>query len=316
MRRLHVIALACLATLAFSALAAPPPSLRFDNLLAEETGSHDVLSLMQDRQGFVWVGTENGLYRHDGYQPTPFHFNPQNTNGLTEDLVFALFEDVHGRIWVGTSHGLARFEAETGGFKLFVPESAKNVDLFIRKIISDGMGGMWLATRADCSISILIAGASAYTVTIPPSPAAWPATILPRWRWMPKGGYGSPPGRRARLSAARCVNFSALSGGFHCSRQPRLNNVRALFFDHRQRLWIVRNLPSSSGNRTPTGRKENASHRLPAWANSGSTRYTEITRKPFGSAPLMQGCCTGMTTNSNSPFIASAGGHAQLPATT
>ena len=67
-------------------------------------GSLGVLSLQQDRTGFLWVGTANGLYRYDGR-----HFRMFTTaDGLPSMQITTLAETADGTLWVGTIYGLAR----------------------------------------------------------------------------------------------------------------------------------------------------------------------------------------------------------------
>jgi ligand-binding sensor domain-containing protein len=65
-----------------------------------------MLSLIQDRKGFVWVGTHtNGLYRYNGYQAVKYINNPADPTSLPHDRVSAIFEDKQGRIWAATQNG-------------------------------------------------------------------------------------------------------------------------------------------------------------------------------------------------------------------
>ena len=63
----YAVAGVFLAALAFSAQAAPPRSLYFDHVKQFDS-SPAIQSLIQDRQGYIWVGTNEGLFRHDGYE--------------------------------------------------------------------------------------------------------------------------------------------------------------------------------------------------------------------------------------------------------
>ncbi len=68
----------------------------------------DVCCLLQDRTGFLWVGTENGLFRYDGRQFRPF----TTAQGLPSTQIQALHQTADGEIWVGTSEGLGRWDGE------------------------------------------------------------------------------------------------------------------------------------------------------------------------------------------------------------
>src|SRR5437870_1466527 len=79
------------------AQAAPAPSLRFKKLGPLGGDEPSMLSLMQDRKGFVWVGTHtNGLYRYNGYQAVKYINNPSDPRSLPHDRVSAIYEDKQG----------------------------------------------------------------------------------------------------------------------------------------------------------------------------------------------------------------------------
>jgi len=75
-------------------------------------GNLGVDCLLQDRAGFIWVGTESGLFRYDGARYTEFG----RSDGLPGIWVKALREDSSGRLWVGTTDGLA-YSAGDGRFR-------------------------------------------------------------------------------------------------------------------------------------------------------------------------------------------------------
>ncbi|MFA9274364.1 MAG: two-component regulator propeller domain-containing protein [Candidatus Aquirickettsiella gammari] len=133
-----------LSTLAY---AASTSELRFQRLSSLGADQLSTLSLLQDRQGFVWIGTSNaGLYRFNGYQSDKYQSQASNASSLPHDRISALFEDKAGRIWVGTQNGLARFNADTNNFTRFAPSSGTNNQRIIKSIASDGKDGFWLAS--------------------------------------------------------------------------------------------------------------------------------------------------------------------------
>jgi signal transduction histidine kinase/ligand-binding sensor domain-containing protein len=75
-----------------------------------------VLDILQDRQGFMWFGTENGLARYDGYQFTVYQSDPGDPASLAHDTVYELLEARNGDLWVGTGSGLDRFDPTAGTF--------------------------------------------------------------------------------------------------------------------------------------------------------------------------------------------------------
>ena len=75
-----------------------------------------ISDLCQDRQGYVWIATDYGLNRFDGYSFLPFFHNDADTTTLGANVVVSLFCDREGRLWVGTNRGLDRFEPATQSF--------------------------------------------------------------------------------------------------------------------------------------------------------------------------------------------------------
>src|ERR1700675_2075129 len=63
-----------------------------------------VQAVLQDRAGFLWAGTQNGLYRYDGNHFTAF----TSRDGLPGTRIESLYEAADGTLWVGTDRGLAR----------------------------------------------------------------------------------------------------------------------------------------------------------------------------------------------------------------
>ncbi len=68
--------------------------VRFDRLSVEDGLSQSsVLSMLQDSEGFMWFGTEDGLNRFDGYQFQIYSHDPSNSGSLSDDYTVALAED-------------------------------------------------------------------------------------------------------------------------------------------------------------------------------------------------------------------------------
>jgi diguanylate cyclase (GGDEF)-like protein/PAS domain S-box-containing protein len=84
---------------------------------AEDLAQNTVHATLQDRTGFLWIATEGGLHRFDGYDFLTFEHNPEDPGSLPDSFVTALAEDAQGRLWVGTNGGaVAWFDASAGRF--------------------------------------------------------------------------------------------------------------------------------------------------------------------------------------------------------
>jgi serine phosphatase RsbU (regulator of sigma subunit)/ligand-binding sensor domain-containing protein len=86
-------------------------SLKFERLSLEQGLSQSVVTcIVQDRQGFMWFGTMDGLNKYDGYEFTVFKHDPLDSNSISHNHITALYEDSSGTLWIGTRAGLHRFD--------------------------------------------------------------------------------------------------------------------------------------------------------------------------------------------------------------
>jgi signal transduction histidine kinase/ligand-binding sensor domain-containing protein/DNA-binding NarL/FixJ family response regulator/HPt (histidine-containing phosphotransfer) domain-containing protein len=130
--------------------AAPARTLRFEHLSVEDgLAQESVLAIAQDNDGFMWLGTQTGLARFDGYKVKVHRNVVGDARTLINNWVRVLHMDRKGRMWLGTDGGLDRYEPATQSFTHFAPqESARrgNGNRHVRAIIDDGKNGLWLAT--------------------------------------------------------------------------------------------------------------------------------------------------------------------------
>lgn len=76
-----------------------------------------IYDMLQDRTGFLWFGTRDGLNRYDGYGFRVYKNDPFDRFSISDNIIKALFEDHLGRIWIGTeSNGLDVLDPITGRF--------------------------------------------------------------------------------------------------------------------------------------------------------------------------------------------------------
>ena len=122
-----------------------------DDDLAQNT----VNALLQDRSGFIWIATQGGLHRFDGYRFIAFQHSPEDPSSLPDNFVTALSEDAAGRLWVGTNAaGLARLDRASGDF-ISVPlkrsPSTEN-QTPISSLLSDPARGLWIGDHTGVSL--------------------------------------------------------------------------------------------------------------------------------------------------------------------
>ncbi|WP_377703945.1 diguanylate cyclase [Pseudoduganella sp. UC29_71] len=147
MRLAHFLLAALLAGAGAPPAAAAPQALAFKRIDTLGSDAQSIISMLQDRQGFVWIGTiEGGLFRYDGRQAVRYQNDPLDPRSLPGGRIAALYNDEQGRIWAGTDEGLVRYDPASDGFVRYAPASGPKNFRIVRRIIADGAGGMWLAT--------------------------------------------------------------------------------------------------------------------------------------------------------------------------
>ncbi len=121
---------------------AQTPALRFFHLTTADGLSHDIVyAIVQDQQGFLWFGTQDGLNRYDGYTFTVFRHLRSDPDSLIHNTVQALAVDSGGRLWVGTVSGIDRFDPGASRF-VHYPEVSESVTA----IYSAPEGTLWVGT--------------------------------------------------------------------------------------------------------------------------------------------------------------------------
>ncbi|WP_291033462.1 two-component regulator propeller domain-containing protein [Dyadobacter sp. 50-39] len=76
-----------------------------------------VTAVHQDRRGFIWVATEDGLNRFDGIKFTVYRQDKASGGGVSSNFIQVLFEDHHGRMYTGSLHGLQYYDPATDSFR-------------------------------------------------------------------------------------------------------------------------------------------------------------------------------------------------------
>lgn len=134
-----------------TSLFANGPKFAFQRFGISEGLSSDIaLAILPDRDGFVWIGTQSGLNRFDGYQFKQYRYDPKTPGSISADETQALFQDSKGRLWVGTqSGGLNLYHPETDTFSAYRhdPDDPHSLSFnAVQKIYEDSEGKLWVPT--------------------------------------------------------------------------------------------------------------------------------------------------------------------------
>ena len=91
-----------------------PPDLKFSHLTTEDGLAQDnVVAILQDRRGFMWFATGEGLNRYDGNSFVVYKNDPKDPGSLSHNFIRTVFEDAQGYLWVAAYPGINRFDPRT-----------------------------------------------------------------------------------------------------------------------------------------------------------------------------------------------------------
>ena len=100
---------------------------------------------IQDRRGFMWFATKEGLNRFDGSAFKIFSHNQMVPNSLVDNYILTLYEDGQGWIWIGTARGVCYYLPDSDYFGTIGNENYR-IDRAVVDIVADNNNNIWLAT--------------------------------------------------------------------------------------------------------------------------------------------------------------------------
>ncbi len=237
----------------------------FRHLTIEEGLSQStIFGILQDRVGFMWFGTTDGLNRYDGYNFTHFFHSEFDSNSISGNSIREIYEDSKGNIWIGTVEGvLNKFHRPTETFtryKLPVDTSmikktadryydyplafSRNISETITAIIEEDSSHLWIGTwgnglylfnKNDQSIS--------HYLNIPGDSTSLPSNRITRLAkdslnnlWI--GTFG---GGLSRLKADAGNENSRFYNYIHYTDSTKSisdDKIISLLVDHQNSLWV------------------------------------------------------------------------------
>jgi signal transduction histidine kinase/CheY-like chemotaxis protein/ligand-binding sensor domain-containing protein len=135
---------------------AQAPNVRFTNLSVKHGLSQgSVWSILQDKLGFIWITTEDGLNLYDGYNFTVFRHHPDDSTSISNNYIRCITEDKDGNIWIGTRSGINRYDRKLNRFEQFTDvkkdkESPGKYAVF--SMFIDSKNNLWTGTAQGLSL--------------------------------------------------------------------------------------------------------------------------------------------------------------------
>lgn len=255
---------------------------RFEYLTQSQGLSQSIVyCIYQDRMGFIWFGTRNGLNRYDGTGFVVYKHDRLNRNSLSNNTIRSICGDASGNLWIGTwGGGVNRFEAKTGRFARFPPDGDRNPgapENFVHQVMLDSRNRLWVVSSAGLSLHCLDAGLGLIGFT---KPGCGGRLILSGKMFSIIEDHqhtiwvGSGDG--LQMFDEREQRFSQYSAKDSWRRRGKGNAVRVVFEDDRRQLWL--GMESGEVYLFSRGKKRFEPWRVKGKAISDSLRLDGISR--------------------------------------
>ena len=86
--------------------------------------------VVQDRYGYIWVGTEYGLNKFDGYHFTTYLHDNDDSTSITDNTITDFLVDRQGRLWIGSAKGLMRYDYENNDFVRYQAPGGRRMRIY------------------------------------------------------------------------------------------------------------------------------------------------------------------------------------------
>jgi PAS domain S-box-containing protein len=125
-------------------------NMRFVNLYPESgLANGNIISLLQDHEGYMWIGTAEGLNKYNGLQFVAFKNQMGDSTSLSGNYINALLEDSHHNLWVGVDNGLCRYNRDLGNFERITFPDINNQPFShtVNSLVEDNEKRLWVGTN-------------------------------------------------------------------------------------------------------------------------------------------------------------------------
>ena len=224
----------------------------FERLTTEQNSNNQfVITLIQDRKGYLWFGTGTGLNKYDGYRITNYRFDPRDTASLAKNQVISLYEDREGLIWVSTSEVICRFDPNTEKFTRFEQNPTNPYAFqYAQSFQEDSAGNLWVGGSFKGELRLIDRKTGRFSATNYANLLGDLKHSSERLHllYKDKSGImwvGSPTGLHRMHHSIQGDDKSTQIRFQHYRHNPAdpfslsQNHVIGLFEDHRGVLWVI-----------------------------------------------------------------------------
>lgn len=224
-------------------LSSSAQSVRFSHITTRQGLSNgNVRAILEDYQGFFWIGTEDGLQRYDGQSLVEYRHDPRDPKSISSNFIIDLFEDSHNNLWVASlDGGLCLYNRITNTFQNFKHDPHDSTSILsnqVRTIFESSNGILYTGFEE--------AGISSFKIPeiIPPK-LTFKNHIIPNLRKEPGSDWVSAiiEDRQHRIllavSRVGILRYDPIAKSFDEILKDSIpNRIQCLMMDSHERLWI------------------------------------------------------------------------------
>lgn len=234
---------------------AQEPSLYFEKITVQNGLSHNKVNcILQDKRGFIWLGTDDGLNRYDGKNFIHFRSRPNDSTSISGNIITAILEDGDSRLWIATADGgLSRYDyrlppqLQFRQYKHISGNAASIPVTTINALLDDKRGYLWLGTSGRSVLRFNKATEHFDDITKSPKTVLDLCADKEGTVWVGRQGGGLLKINPVTLSCSEDHRYADLY-----ARLPHVT-VTALFKDSEDAMWygswdkVLYKQPATSG---------------------------------------------------------------------
>ncbi len=115
---------------------------------------NSTLCITQDKSGFIWIGTRNGLNQYNGVENVIFKHDYLDSLSISNDHINDIYEDAFGKIWIATANGVNNYDRASGTFRRFLADGSENslTHRYTKCIVQSKDNNIWIGTSQGLSV--------------------------------------------------------------------------------------------------------------------------------------------------------------------
>jgi ligand-binding sensor domain-containing protein len=151
----YLVSLVTIGLLNAQPIVTEDPYMKFDRLTKKSgLSSNYILDILQDKTGYIWIATADGLNKYDGFNFTHYKNLQNDSTSLKGNLISCLEEDEDGTLWIGTQNGISKYNRNSDSFQDILLQNEELTNEWnndhIRAILADSNHILWIeTTRGD-----------------------------------------------------------------------------------------------------------------------------------------------------------------------